>query len=229
MPAGAIDVFAPVILMLTPLQAATEELVFRGYLMQSLRTFTSVRSDCHGPAAWFFTVPPCGIRRPHMVVGHCAVRNDAIFFAMNTCATGAWSLPSARMPAVTFLSPYREYIGFGTRQPRAFHGQRVRSRLLDGEPDGGLHTVLCLVFLRRSREIVNTHLSVKPNSSNSRATDMRLCGGWRLPLPWRRARSGAEASCRTAVPVSMKRHTLSRCATSFAAPGGRTVRRLLQA
>ena len=33
-------VFAPVILLLTPLQAATEELVFRGFLMQSLRTFT---------------------------------------------------------------------------------------------------------------------------------------------------------------------------------------------
>lgn len=33
-------VFVPAVLLLTPLQAATEELVFRGYLMQSLRTFT---------------------------------------------------------------------------------------------------------------------------------------------------------------------------------------------
>ena len=37
--AGRLLVFAPVILLLTPLQAATEELLFRGYLMQSLRTF----------------------------------------------------------------------------------------------------------------------------------------------------------------------------------------------
>lgn len=32
--------FVPLVLMLTPLQAATEELVFRGFLMQSLRSFT---------------------------------------------------------------------------------------------------------------------------------------------------------------------------------------------
>jgi uncharacterized protein len=32
--------FVPAVLLLTPLQAATEELVFRGYLMQSMRTFT---------------------------------------------------------------------------------------------------------------------------------------------------------------------------------------------
>lgn len=32
-------VFIPVVLLLTPLQAATEELVFRGYVMQSLRSF----------------------------------------------------------------------------------------------------------------------------------------------------------------------------------------------
>jgi membrane protease YdiL (CAAX protease family) len=35
-----LSVFAPAVLLLTPLQAASEELVFRGYLMQSLRSFT---------------------------------------------------------------------------------------------------------------------------------------------------------------------------------------------
>lgn len=37
---GQWPLFAPIVLLLTPLQAATEELVFRGYLMQSLRTLT---------------------------------------------------------------------------------------------------------------------------------------------------------------------------------------------
>lgn len=38
--AQGLVLFAPVVMLLTPLQAATEELVCRGFLMQSLRTFT---------------------------------------------------------------------------------------------------------------------------------------------------------------------------------------------
>lgn len=92
--AGQWWVFAPVILLLTPLQAATEELLFRGYLMQSLRTFTRSPLLIVITSSLLFMVPH--LLNPEAEHGGVLVAVQylllAIFFAVITLRDGRLEL-----------------------------------------------------------------------------------------------------------------------------------------
>lgn len=91
--AGRLIVFVPAILLLTPLQAATEELVFRGYLMQSLRTFTRSPLLIVMASSVAFTVPH--LWNPEAAHGAAAIALYvliAIFLAVITLRDGRLEL-----------------------------------------------------------------------------------------------------------------------------------------
>lgn len=85
--------FAPVVLLFTPLQAATEELVFRGYLMQSLRTFTSSTVLIVAFSSVLFMVPH--LANPEAELGVLVVLDYVLigaFFALVTLRDGRLEL-----------------------------------------------------------------------------------------------------------------------------------------
>jgi uncharacterized protein len=85
--------FIPFILLLIPLQAATEELVFRGYLMQSLRTFTSRPWLIVAISSILFTV--AHLDNPEAKLGMLVILQYlllGIFFAMITLRDGRMEL-----------------------------------------------------------------------------------------------------------------------------------------
>lgn len=85
--------FAPIVLLLTPLQAATEELVFRGYLMQSLRTFTRRPLLIVAFTSVLFVVPH--LANPEAELGFLVVLDYLLigaFFALVTLRDGRLEL-----------------------------------------------------------------------------------------------------------------------------------------
>jgi uncharacterized protein len=81
--------FVPFFLLLIPLQAATEELVFRGYLMQSLRTFTHRPWLIVAFSSILFTVVHLG--NPEAKLGVLAILQYTLmgtFFAIITLRDG---------------------------------------------------------------------------------------------------------------------------------------------
>lgn len=85
--------FVPMVLLFTPLQAATEELVFRGYLMQSFRTFTSSTVLIVAFSSVLFMVPH--LANPEAELGMLVVLDYLLigaFFALVTLRDGRLEL-----------------------------------------------------------------------------------------------------------------------------------------
>ncbi len=87
-------IFAVAAIVLTPLQAATEELVFRGYLMQSLRSFTRSPLLIIVISSVLFMIPH--LWNPEVVQGGALIISQyvliAVFFAVVTLRDGRLEL-----------------------------------------------------------------------------------------------------------------------------------------
>ncbi|MBM3340592.1 MAG: CPBP family intramembrane metalloprotease [Betaproteobacteria bacterium] len=119
--------FAPVVLLLTPLQAATEELVFRGYLMQSLRSFTQSRWLIVGLTSVIFMLPH--LWNPEAAHGLLVVLNYvlvAVFFALVTLRDGRLELAIGAHAAINvFIALIASYPDSVLNTPALFMADRL--------------------------------------------------------------------------------------------------------
>ena len=115
-------VFVPVILLLTPLQAATEELVFRGFLMQSLCTFTCSPLLIVATTSVLFMLPH--LWNPEAEQGVLVVLDYvlvAVFLAMITLRDGRLELAIGAHTAINvFIAMVASYPNSVLNTPALF-------------------------------------------------------------------------------------------------------------